>query len=403
MRSTNRLFVRFLQAALLLLAFSVFASPASAQNAATLEVAVFDPSGAAVADAAAVLQSLSSPGDRRQGVSSGDGRYRFDVPPGRYRLTITHSFLRRLERELALDAGERRELRVTLPLEPLSQSVLVSAEALAITTASASEPVIIITREEIDRRQSIHIGALLSTLPGISLAQADSAGGTASLFLDGGNSNFTKVLVDGVTLNQPGGSIDFSNFTLDNIEKIEIVRGAQSALSGSDAMTGVIEVLTHRGSTRVPLLRLEGEGGAFSTGRGMARLSGLAGPLDYSAAAAYFSTRGQAPNNRFINRTLSGNVGVRLAEGNSVRLTLRNNTSDAGAPGQTAFTPPNLDQHNALHNFTAGLVWDGSTGAHWQHRVEGTETYIRQVFDNPLSDFFTDPDPFGGCAFALPR
>jgi len=60
MRSTNRLFVRFLQAALLLLAFSVFASPASAQNAATLEVAVFDPSGAAVADAAAVRTSRTA-------------------------------------------------------------------------------------------------------------------------------------------------------------------------------------------------------------------------------------------------------------------------------------------------------------------------------------------------------
>jgi outer membrane cobalamin receptor len=403
MRNFSRLFLRLLPAAFLLLASFVFAPPASAQSAATLEVTVFDSGEAAVADATAVLQGLSSPGEERQGVPSGEGRYRFDVPPGRYRLVITHTFLRRLERELALGAGERRELRVTLQLEPLSQSVLVSAEALAITTAAASEPATIITREEIDRRGAIHIGPLLSTLPGIGVVQADSAGGTASLFLDGGNSNFTKVLVDGVPLNQPGGAIDFSNFTLDNIEKIEIVRGAQSALSGSDAMTGVIEVLTHRGSTRVPLLRLEGDGGTFSTGRGMARLSGLAGALDYSAAAAYFSTKGRGPNNRFINRTLSGNFGVRPGEGHSLRLTLRNNTSDAGAPGQTAFTPPNLDQHNALQHFTAGLVWDGSTGVHWQHRVEAGETYIRQVFDNPASDFFTDPDPFGGCAFASPR
>ena len=397
----NRLFVRLGTAVFLLVASIVFSFTASAQNTATLEVTVFDPSEAAVADATAVLQGLSSPGDRRQGVSSGEGRYRFEVAPGRYRLIITHTFLRRWDRAVALGAGERRELRVALQLEPLSEHVVVSAEAWPITTTAASEPVTIITREEIDRRQSIHIGPLLSTLPGISLAQADSAGGTTSLFLDGGNSNFTKVLVDGVTLNQPGGIVDFSNFTLDNIEKIEIVRGAQSALSGSDAMTGVIEVLTHRGSTRVPLLVLEADGGTFSTGRGMARLSGLAGPIDYSAAAGYFSTRGRAPNNRFINRTLSGNFGVRLDENNSVRLTLRNNTSDAGAPGQTAFTPPNLDQHNALQNFTAGLVWDGATGAHWQHRLAGTETYIRQVFDNPLSDFFTDPDPFGSCA--LPR
>jgi outer membrane cobalamin receptor len=288
-------------------------------------------------------------------------------------------------------------MRVVLQLEPLSEHVVVSAEALPITTTAASAPVTIITREEIEQRQATQLALLLATLPGFSLAQADPAGGTASLFLEGGNSNFTKVLVDGVTVNLPGGAIDFSNFTPDDVDKIEVVRGAQSALVGSDAMSGVIEILTHRGSTQLPLLALESDGGSFSTARGRAQLSGLAGPLDYSAATAYFTTEGQGPNNRFLNRTLSGNFGVRLAEEDSIRLTLRNNTSDAGAPGQTLFTPPNLDQHNALQNFSAGLTWQFSTGAHWQHQLMGSETYTRQVFDNPLSDFYLAVDPFGSC------
>src|SRR5262249_33070778 len=147
---------------------------------------------------------------------------------------------------------------------------------------------------------------------------------------------------------------------------------------------------------------LDATGGSFGTGRGMAQLSGLAGRLDYSGSYGYFTTRGRAPNNRFINRTLSGNFRVQLGEENSLRLTLRNNTSDARAPGQTAFTPPNLDQHNAFENTTAGLVWEGSTGAHWQHHIAGSETYIRQLFDNPLSDYFTSPDPFFSCT-GLPR
>lgn len=382
---------------LLLAACFVFPYRLSAQDAAGLDVSVFDQREAAVADATVVLQGPLPAGDEHPAVSGGDGRYRFDVSPGRYRLTITHAFLRRVERELTLAAGPRRALRITLRLEPLSQSVLVSAEALAIEATTASEPNTVITREEIDRRQSVRIASLLTAQPGLTVVQADSAGGTTSLFLDGGNSNFTKVLMDGVALNPPGGVVDFSNFTLDNVDKIEIVRGAQSALSGSDAMTGVIEVLTHRGATRTPQLLLEGEGGTFATGRGLARLSGLAGRLDYSAAAGYFTTKGQPPNNRFLNRTLSGNFGLRLGEESSLRLTLRNNTSDAGAPGQTAFVPPNLDQHNALENFTAGLVWEGSTGAHWRHRLAGTESYIRQVYDNPLGDFFTSPDPFGDC------
>jgi vitamin B12 transporter len=375
------------------------ASPqASPQNSAGLDVSVFDPSENPVTDAIVVLQSVSPTGVERPAVAAGDGRYRFDVPPGRYRLTVTQPSLRRFERELTLEGASRRALRVTLQLEPLAQSVLVSAEALAINATAASEPSTVITRQEINQQQSIYIGPLLTIQPGLAVTQADSAGGTTSLFLDGGNSNFTKVLVDGVPLNQPGGAIDLSNFTLDDVDKIEIVRGAQSALSGSDAMTGVIEVLTHRGSTHTPQLLLEGEGGGFSTGRGLSRISGLAGRLDYSAAAGYFTTRGHAPDDRFLNRTLSGNFGVRMGEDSSVRLTLRNNTSDAGAPGQTAFTPPNLDQHNSLENFTAGLTWEGSTGAHWRHRLAGTETYLRQFFDNPLSDFYTSPDPFGTCS-----
>ncbi len=119
------------------------------------------------------------------------------------------------------------------------------------------------------------------------------------------------------------------------------------------------------------------------------QLSGLAGPLDYSAAAAYFETAGQGVNDRFLNRTLSGNFGLQLAEQNSLRLTVRDNTSDAGEPGQTLFTPPNLDAHNGLHNLMAGLTWDFATGPHWQHQVLASETDVHQLFQNLLSDLFS--------------
>jgi len=405
MRRFNRTFralaVLFALTAIPFFASSFFSRPALAQNTASISGTLTDPSDAAVPGAAIVLQDIASPANTWKTVSGDDGRFQFDVPAGRYRLTITHPSLRRVEQELSIAPGERRDLQSYLELEPLSENVVVSAEARPINTESATGPVTIVTRDEIDRRQISELAPLLATLPGFSLGRADSAGGTTSMFLDGGNSNFTKVLVDGVTQNIPGGSIDFSNFTLDNIDKVEVVRGAQSALSGSDAMTGVVELLTHRGSTRLPLLTLESWGGSFSTGRGMAQLSGVMGRFDYSAAGSYFSTAGQGVNNRFVNRTLSGNFGWRLAENNSVRVTVRNNTSDAGAPGQTLFQPPNLDQHNALHVFSSGLTWQFSTGAHWQHQVTGSETYVRQLFSNPLSDFYTSPDPFGGCN--LPR
>ena len=221
-----------------------------------------------------------------------------------------------------------------------------------------------------------------------------------SLFLDGGNYNYTKVLVDGVPINDPGGAVDtFAQFTLDDVDKIEVTRGAQSALDGSDAMSGVVAVFTHRGSTRTPLLIAESDGGSFGTGRGMAQLSGLVGPLDYSVTGGYYQTQGQFPNDFFLDRTLSGNFGLRFAEDNSLRLTVRSNSSDAGEAGQILFTPPSLDEHNNLHDISAGLTWDFSTGPHWQHRLFGFETDIHELFANPFSSYYLSPDPFDECAY----
>ncbi len=148
-----------------------------------------------------MLQGLSSRAARVRTTSTNDGTFRLDVPPGRYRLTITHPSLQSSEQDIELAAGEHRELNEQLAIEPLSSSVVVSAEVLPITAEAASEPVDIVTRQEIDRRQSVELAPLLETLPGISFGQTGPAGGLASLFLDGGNSNYTKVLIDGVPAN----------------------------------------------------------------------------------------------------------------------------------------------------------------------------------------------------------
>ncbi|PYU33355.1 MAG: hypothetical protein DMG28_08375 [Acidobacteria bacterium] len=367
---------------------------ARAQSTATLTGTLTDPSGAAVARAAVSAERLPAPGNLQRATSGDDGRFTLSLAPGKYRVRITHPSFARVEEDLALTVGETRELRIRLELERLAATVVVSAHAEPAAVEAITAPISVVTREEIEQRQSVSLAPLLESLPGFSLGRTGREGGVTSLFLNGGNYNFTKVLVDGTAVNEPGGAIDFSNFTLDNVEKIEVVRGAESALYGSDAMAGVVQVFTHRGTTRRPQLILLAEGGGFSTARGAAQLSGLVGHLDYSAAAAYFETAGQGPNDGFLNRTLNGNFGWRFTETNRVRLSLRNNTSDAGVAGQTLITPPDLDQHNGLRNFSANLRWDLATGSHWRHRLAGTEAYNRQLFDNPISDFFNPQDPF---------
>jgi outer membrane cobalamin receptor len=217
-------------------------------------------------------------------------------------------------------------------------------------------------------------------------------GGITSLFLDGGNSNYTKVLIDGTPVNEPGGAVEFSNYSLENVAKVEVVHGAASALFGSDAMSGVVQIFTDRGTTRIPRLTLLSEGGKYGTWRAASRLSGMLGAFDYSAGGSWFDTNGQGTNNRFRDNSLSGNFSWRFSPDDSLRLALRNSSSDAGEPGQTLFFPPDPNQHDRLQNFSANLGWDFDTGSHWHHHLDGIESYIHQLFaDLP---FFTVRNEF---------
>jgi vitamin B12 transporter len=327
--------------------------------------------------------------------SSTDGAYSLAVPPGRYHIWFQRPPFVARDFILDLAANQQRTLDLKLELERLSSSVVVTAEAEPILADQTTAPVSIITKEEIDNRQSVGVADILTFQTGVAIGRTGPEGGTASVFLNGGNSNFTKVLIDGAPINPPGAAVDFSSLTLDNIDKVEIVRGAESAIYGTDAVSGVIQLFTHRGETRVPEFSVYSEGGSFGSGRGGAQISGLLGAFDYSAAASYFQTDGQGPDDDFLNRTLSGNFGYTISDTNQLRLTIRNNDSIAGIPGQTIFEPPNLDQRYAQHIFSSSARWDFATGKHWRHQISGGESYTSQVNDNPLQSFFaTDPNAF---------
>jgi vitamin B12 transporter len=350
---------------------------------------VTDPQGSVIAGAQISAESIPAVDSSPRTTSGSDGRFNLGVAPGRYRVLIARDSFARAEQEVSVAAGEMHELQVRLSLEPLSSKVVVTAQVVPLDAESSPAPVTILTHEQIDRRVAISLPDLLGTQPGFSMGRTGPEGGSASLFLDGGNSNYTKVLVDGAPVNWPGGLIDFSNFTVDNVDKIEIVHGAESALYGSDAMVGVIQIFTHRGTTRIPEFTAFADGGSFSTGRGGAELSGLLGRFDYSAGISDLQTAGQGPNDAFRNRTLSDNFGWRLSDKGRISLGLRDTDSHAGTPGQTLLQPANLTDSISLHNFSAGGLVEFETGSHWRHQLSGTELYFREFnFDPFFSSFF---------------
>ena len=114
-------------------------------------------------------------------------------------------------------------------------------------------------------------------LPGAVVNTAGQRGGLSSLFVRGGDSTYNKVIVDGVTVNEPGGTFDFGTLPLTEANRVEFLRGAQSTLYGTDAMTSVVQVFTRAGSTRIPEIRFGADGGNFSTANGYASLAGARG------------------------------------------------------------------------------------------------------------------------------
>jgi len=189
------------------------ASPVSSQSNsedAHLTGTITDTSGGGVGGVRVTAQQEGvSDAKLWTATSATDGSYRLSLPAGRYRVHFSRDSFSPRDFTLDLAAGESRALPFRLDLEPLSANVIVTAQALPVSQQQTTAPTTVVTRDDIDNRESVELPALLQFSPGAIFGRTGAHGGGASLFLDGGNSNFTKVLVDGSTINPPGGAFYF--------------------------------------------------------------------------------------------------------------------------------------------------------------------------------------------------
>ncbi len=273
------------------------------------------------------------------------------------------------------------ELEVILPLAPLHESVVVTATRTEVPSGQLATTTSVIAEEEIHRRLAVPASDLLRTVPGLAVVRVGGVGVVTSVFIRGGQSNHNKVLLDGVPLNEPGGAFDFSNLSAENLERIEVVRGPESALFGSDAMAGTIQLFTRRGKsdTRQPHVTLSGEGGKYRTWRARSAVFGQIGAFDYSLDWARFSTDNQDPNGFFHNTSVSGNFGLNMPRRTSLRLILRGELGRAGTPGNTAFGRPDLDSFFRRRDGYGSLTLRNQTTAFWNQRLTYSLGRSRQV------------------------
>jgi outer membrane cobalamin receptor len=361
----------------------LFPRPAQAQQQ-TITGVVTDASGAAVAGATISVKPVVDPSATPIVTRSReDGTFSLDLAPGTYRASVERESFAKATQDFTVAAtAAGTELKLRLQLATQSASVIVSDSLNPEQATQAVSRVDVITSQNLDDLQQNSLAPALTTQPGAALSRLGRYGGVTSFFLDGGNSNFTKFLVDGVPMNQPGGAVDLSDLDTANLDKIEVVHGASSALYGSDALSGVVQLFTHRGTTEIPIITAEGDGGTFGTGRGLLSISGLlAQRFDYSASGTYFSTDGQGVYDQYKDTGLSGNFGYKVNDANQLRLTVRSDNSYADQPGQVIDPGfPYIGQNARLLNVYTSASWDSQISDNWQNHLIGTEAYNRGYY-----------------------
>lgn len=240
--------------------------------------------------------------------------------------------------------------------------VVVTATRTPLDAASSPATVSVITGDQLRLRGVTSVADALETLPGITITRSGSFGSATSLFLRGGESKYVKVLVDGVPVNDPGGSIDLSTITTDNVERIEIVRGPASVLYGADAVTGVVQIFTRRGRGPAHTI-LSARGGSYGSSDEDGTVLGALGSGDFSLALARHDTRGiYRVNSADHNTVFSGGAHVALDARTDLRVSLR---------------------------YTDGLFRYPTNGAGDVVDTNAHQTQDRTVLSAELSRFFT--------------
>ncbi len=203
-------------------------------------------------------------------------------------------------------------------------TIIVTATRTARTADATLAPVTVITRKQIEQSQASSVAELLRGTAGIDLSNTGGWGKATSLYLRGTNSSHVLVLVDGVRVGSATlGTTPFALLPVDQIERIEIVRGPRSSLYGSEAIGGVIQIFTRRGREGLHL-NAAGGGGSFGTRHASAGISGGSGGSHFSLEGSHFATDG-------INAMVNNNPDRDGYHNNSASLNLGRNFASGGA------------------------------------------------------------------------
>jgi len=316
------------------------ASAGPAAWAATLDGTVFDPSGRAVRGARVSLLTPLVPLEECQ--TDARGRFEFTgLHGGTYRLVATVPGFAASPVQVKLGEREMQTMDLRLALSAVQEHVVVSATLGGALSPQVGSSINVLTRRDLDEQGAQAVFEILREVPGVAVNQSGRRGGVTGLFIRGGNSNYNLVMLDGMQVNQFGGDFDFASLPADGVERVEITRGPQSALYGSNAVTGVINIVGRKGQGP-PRFTVQAEGGSFTTRRFATGGSGRTRKLSWAYDLSRLDSGGVVVNDQYRNQSALLSLGYSRSPRRQANFHFFGNANDAGAPGAYGSDPLGL-------------------------------------------------------------
>jgi vitamin B12 transporter len=356
----------------------VIAALSLAAQTAIIRGTVSDSSGAVIANAQVELLEHGVP--VATVTTNAMGQYHFSrnpVPGSQLRISVpgfdTVS--------KAIDAASNdRELTLDIVLQvaSLSEQITVTSTGAPTPQAQLGAAVTVLDTPDYQGTRDIQEG--LRLVPGLQATQTGQAGGTTAVFIRGGASDANKVLIDGIPMNDIGGAVEFANVGSAAVGQVEVLRGPNSAVYGSDALAGVISLTTARGTTPLPLFSYSADGGNLDTYHQEGTLGGQFSKFDYFSDYSRFDSHNAIPDDEYHNGTFAGNFGWDISPTSSLRATIHHDRVAAGQPGAIQLYGVPTDGEQANEDAYFGVTWDNKTTANWHNLVQYGGLRLRSLY-----------------------
>jgi vitamin B12 transporter len=343
----------------------LFLSTGKSAPAAIIRGTVTDPLGAPVSGAQV---ALILNGTVLANASTGaDGSYQITTSQaGRFYVVVAGKTFHQMTTS-AFYAQKLDTIEQNLVLEPewVRQEVVVTATGTPTPQEQVSASVTLLPRADFETRSDLV--DTLRQVPGAYVVQSGERGSVTSLFVRGGDSDSNKVTYDGVTAEDIGGRYDFGTVSTTAVTSLEVYRGPNSVLYGSDAASGVVDFASPRGTTASPSIFYAGDAGNFDTYQNEVQLAGAHRKLDYYGAFSRLNTSNSIPMDEYHVVTSAANLGWQPTGSTQIRVTARNSDSATGLPGAYQFNQISNDGKQSDQDLFLGATVENQTTPSWHN------------------------------------